>query len=282
MLSLKIFSRFNSNCCLKRQASERLKAITFDNSYVPKIRVVVGDWSGTFIDDKSNAPALAIKQACLLYGMDISLQSVKEPMGMSKVDHIKYLLFKHGDSKYYEDKDAFEHTVGLILETYKTIQKTIIRDHCELLPGVLTTLQELQKQNIKIGLTTGFPKVITDIIVAETQKQGLYLDAHVATDEVFKGRPYPDGIERNMELLNIINKHEVVKIDDSETGIQEGVNAGVWTIGLSKHSVTSDINQSISKQILLKAGADYVVDTVQDIPKVINEINFYLRKFSKV
>ena len=282
MLSLKTFNRFNSNCCKKRQAIEKLKTITYDNSYTPRVRAVIGDWSGTFIDKYSDAPALAIQKAFQLYNMGIELQYVKEPMGMSKVDHIKYLLFKHGDSKYYEDKDTFEQFIELLLDAYKKMQKTIITSHCELLPDVLNTLHRLQKQDIKIGLTTGFPKVITDIIVADTQKQGLYLNAHVATDEVLKGRPYPDGIERNMELLNIKNKHEVVKIDDSETGIQEGINAGVWTIGLSKYSVTSDINPSISKQILLKAGADYVVDTVQDIPKVINEINFYLRKYSKI
>ena len=78
-----------------------------------------------------------------------------------------------------------------------------------------------------------------------------------------------------------------VKVDDSEVGVAEGAAAGVWSIGLAAsgngvglglaefQALAEDdraARVATSAAALKAAGADYVVDTVADLPAVLAEI----------
>ena len=92
-----------------------------------------------------------------------------------------------------------------------------------------------------------------------------------------------------MKKLNINNLRKIIKIDDTANGIKEGIHAGCWTVGVSRWSVNMEIAsiedaynppESIldskllkSKDILLRSGADYVIDTLDELPYVITDIN---------
>ena len=80
----------------------------------------------------------------------------------------------------------------------------------------------------------------------------------------------------------------VVKVDDTLTGIEEGLNAGCWTVGvaISGNEVGLDLadwealsieEQEAKRQVAYKrfhqSGAHYVIDTVADLPAVIEDIN---------
>ena len=39
-----------------------------------------------------------------------------------------------------------------------------------------------------------------------------------------------------MELMNINNVRTILKVDDTVSGVEEGLNAGVWTVGISRYS----------------------------------------------
>ena len=83
---------------------------------------------------------------------------------------------------------------------------------------------------------------------------------------------------------------EVIKIDDTVVGIHEGLRANCWTVGVARWSINMGI-QSIedaygfsdeeliyrieeSRNILKEAGADYVIDTLDELPKVIESIKY--------
>lgn len=79
---------------------------------------------------------------------------------------------------------------------------------------------------------------------------------------------------------------EVVKVDDTVTGIGEGLNAGCWTVGVAAYSNYMDINTldgnianleerlSVSRKTLEDSGAHYVIiDSIVDLPRVIDDIN---------
>lgn len=98
---------------------------------------------------------------------------------------------------------------------------------------------------------------------------------------------------KNLELLNIYPIRSVVKVDDTVSGIGEGQNAGCWTVGIARYSNYMNIDSyeheaSLSEEeietrlihsrkILSDAGADYVIDTLEQLPYVINGINTTLR-----
>ena len=111
-------------------------------------------------------------------------------------------------------------------------------DHLE---GVVNRLKN--DYNIKIGCTTGFTRIMVDVLLSASKKQGLYLDATVAGDDVINGaRPGPSMVHKNMDLLNVSPVESVVKVDDTVGGIGEGINAGCWAVGVSRYSNYMNIN----------------------------------------
>jgi phosphonoacetaldehyde hydrolase len=87
--------------------------------------------------------------------------------------------------------------------------------------------------------------------------------------------------------MNVYPPSSWVKVDDTLVGIQEGKNAGAWTIGVTKTGNLVGLGENdlknISSEELNKRmsnaekefrsnGADFVIESVAEIFPVINEI----------
>jgi phosphonoacetaldehyde hydrolase len=79
----------------------------------------------------------------------------------------------------------------------------------------------------------------------------------------------------------------VVKVDDTEVGIAEGLNAGAWTVGVALTGNVFGLNpaetdaldaaeyhrmRDLAYSRLIRAGAHYVIDSVADLDAVLDEI----------
>ena len=79
-----------------------------------------------------------------------------------------------------------------------------------------------------------------------------------------------------------------MKVDDTLPGIEEGLNAGMWTIGLAKTGNEIGLNEQEIAALepaelqaklerayarMAQAGAHYVVDGIWDVPPILDEIN---------
>jgi phosphonoacetaldehyde hydrolase len=151
---------------------------------------------------------------------------------------------------------------------------------------------------IKVGSSTGFMRSMVDILEEDAKKQGYVPDASVAGDEVEHGaRPKPFMVYRNLDLLNVHPIQAVVKVDDTASGIGEALEAGCWGVGVARYSNYMDINSleeadslpeeeiqrrlELTREILRKAGAHYVVDSLVELPAVIDHINERLARGEK-
>jgi phosphonoacetaldehyde hydrolase len=169
-------------------------------------------------------------------------------------------------------------------------QVACLPKYSTLLPGTAEVTQRLQEQGIKIGVSTGFTRVMVDVLLEKAIEQGFHPNATVAGDEVEQGaRPKPFMIYRNLDLMDAWPIQSVVKVDDTVGGIGEGLNAGCWTVGVSIYSNYMDINtldevDKLSKEEyqrrladtrnrLSTAGAHYVIDSIADLEPVIEDIN---------
>ena len=56
------------------------------------IEAVIFDWAGTTIDYGCFAPVQAFMEVFRQYGIDVTMDEVRTPMGMLKRDHIKTML----------------------------------------------------------------------------------------------------------------------------------------------------------------------------------------------
>lgn len=264
-----------------------------EKRYKGKVQAVILDWSGTTADAYVVAPAVVFVEVFKRQKVEISMIEARGPMGLRKDLHIKALTevdeikerWKKIHGKYPEQSD-----VDRMFADFVPLQLDCLRKYTTLLPGVAEVTQRLQKQGIKIGSTTGFVRSMVDILEEDSAKQGYKPDASVAGDEVTSGaRPSPHMVYKNLDMLNITPIQSVVKVDDTASGVGEAVNAGCWGIGVTRYSNYMDVDTpedgkklsedeikkrvAKTKDILEKAGAHYILESIADIEPVIEDIN---------
>ena len=264
-----------------------------EKRYKGKVQAVILDWSGTTADAYVVAPAVVFVEVFKRQKVEISMLEARGPMGLRKDLHIKALTevdeikerWKKIHGKYPEQSD-----VDRMFADFVPLQLDCLRKYTTLLPGVAEVTQRLQKQGIKIGSTTGFVRSMVDILEEDSAKQGYKPDASVAGDEVTNGaRPSPHMVYKNLDMLNITPIQSVVKVDDTTSGVGEAVNAGCWGIGVTRYSNYMNVDTpedgkklsedeikkrvAKTKDILEKAGAHYILESIADIEPVIEDIN---------
>ena len=103
------------------------------------------------------------------------------------------------------------------------------------------------------------------------------------------GRPEPHMINEIMNSYDILDPKNVIKIDDTGVGIKEGQSAGCITIGVAKWSTNMKMKSyeeennitkeeyieklKESRNILLDANPNYIVNSLYEIPSIIKHIN---------
>ena len=98
---------------------------------------------------------------------------------------------------------------------------------------------------------------------------------------------------QNAMNLGIYPFESIVKVDDTLPGIEEGLNGGMWTIGLAKTGnemgLTAAEIEALEPEIraakldrayqrMHQSGAHYVVDSIAEMPPLIDEINARLAR----
>ncbi len=268
----------------------------YRREYRGKVKGMVLDWSGTTADAYVIAPAVVFVQVFKNQGVEISMPEARGPMGLRKDLHIKALTEEpeirdrwHGVHGSYPD----QADVDRMFADFVPLQLDCLRDYTTLLPHVAEVTQSLQKQGIKIGSSTGFVRSMVDILEADAKTQGYVPDASVAGDEVINGaRPKPFMVYRNLDLMNVHPIQSVVKVDDTVSGIGEALEAGCWGVGIARYSNYMDVDtlaqgESLSeaeigrrltytREKLRQAGAHYVIDTFDQLPDVIEDVNVRL------
>lgn len=279
-----------------------MSSYKYIRSYQGPVQGVVLDWSGTTADAYVLAPAVVFVECFKRQNVTISMTEARGPMGLRKDLHIAELTkdpeirerWKQTHGRYPDQSD-----VDRMFGDFVPLQLECLRQYTQLLPGVAETVKRLQKEyGIKIGSTTGFLRSMVDILEEDAAKQGYVPDASVAGDEVEHGaRPKPFMVYKNLDLMDIHPIHSVVKVDDTTSGVGEALEAGCWGVGVSLYSNYMDINSleeaekmskeemqarnEKSKDILTKYGAHYVIDTLVDLPGVIDDINARLARGEK-
>jgi len=109
----------------------------------------------------------------------------------------------------------------------------------------------------------------------------------VCASDVPAGRPYPYMCLQNVINLQVSPLEACVKIDDTVPGIEEGLSASMWTIGLAISgnevglplaewralaSAEQASRRSRAYERMRMAGAHYVVDTIADVLPCFDDI----------
>lgn len=265
-------------------------SFSYKRTYTGPVTAAIFDWAGTTIDWGSLAP---IKAFCALFEQNnvvITLAEARAPMGAEKREHIRQILAMPRVQDAWVDAHgevATEADIDRLYNDFVPLQIATIAERAQLIPGALDTFQYMQNRGIKIGANTGYAKEMIVDLLPIAAEQGYQPASNVCAPEVPKGRPFPHMTLQNMLELEIEAVQSVIKVDDTLIGIEEGLNAGCWTVGvaISGNEVGLDLDQwqalSDEDQAVLRdkaysrfraCGAHYVIDSMAELPGVIEDI----------
>lgn len=265
----------------------------------PRIRLVIFDWAGTTVDHGSRAPLVPFVRAFAACGLDISQEEARGPMGLHKKDHIRALLQVPAVAQRWRERhgrDADENDIGELYRIFMPLQLEVIDEFARLVPGLLDCVGLLRQRGIAIGATTGYFRAAAERVYQAAARQGYRPDHRVCAEEVPAGRPAPWMIFRIMETLDVFPPASVVKVGDTVPDIGEGLSAGAWSVGILRASSDvgcaeeewtalplseKDRRLAACRAKLLAAGAHAVVETLAELPALLNDIDRRLARGEK-
>lgn len=215
--------------------------------------MVVFDLAGTTVKDNKDVHRV-LKNALANFDVNITIDDANEVMGIPKPIAIEKLIQKkyHGNKSIISEwiNEIHELFVKEMIYFYRTDLSVMEKD------GVTETFKKLQAHDIKVVVNTGFDRPITNALLNRLGWERNHLiEASVTSDEVLRGRPYPDMIFKAMELTGIRDISKVAKVGDTVSDLQEGNSAGcsivvgVTTGAFTKEELEKEEHTHLIEQI---------------------------------
>jgi phosphonoacetaldehyde hydrolase len=264
--------------------------------YVKHVKAVIFDWAGTVVDYGSRAPMGAFVETFEEFGVPVTIDEARGPMGMAKRPHIAALMALPRVAKAWEARYGHapgEADIDAVYDVFVPKNVAVAAQYSNVIPGVADVTAALRAEGIRIGSTTGYTREIIDRIVPGAAAQGFEADSIVCTGDTPEGRPSPYMIYRTLPQLGVWRARDAIKVDDTEVGIEEGVNGGTWAVGVAVSGNAFGMSEEEVRALprdefacrreaavarLRAAGAHYVIDSVADLLPVVSEIDNRLER----
>lgn len=260
-----------------------------------KLKAVVLDWAGTTVDFGSMAPARTLQK--LFAGRDIHLTDaeVRRDMGLPKKEHIRQILTipRVGEAWHaLQGRVPAASDVDELYVAFIALQLSCLTEYSTLIPGVVESMAQLRARGLKIGSTTGYTREMLNVLLESSAKAGYKPDCSIAPEDVGIGRPAPFMLYENAIRLQVYPLAAIAKVGDTAADIEEGLNAGAWSIGVAGtgngigmvykefqalSAADRDSRLREARRELEKAGAHYVVDSLTELDAVLDDIDSRLR-----
>ncbi|MCB9948841.1 MAG: phosphonoacetaldehyde hydrolase [Rhodospirillaceae bacterium] len=264
--------------------------MTAGRPYRGPVKAVIFDWAGTIVDFGSCAPVQVFVDAFAACGIPVTPAEARGPMGLPKWDHIAAMgriahvadawLRLHGHPFGAEDIDE-------VYRRFLPLQVETVARHAEPIPGAVEMIAALRRRHIAIGSTTGYSREVMAPLQPAAERHGITVDNVVCAGDLAAGRPSPLMCLQTMIALQVWPAEACVKVDDTTPGIEEGLNAGMWTVGVTvsgnEVGLTRDAfaalpphereaRRGTAEAKMRAAGAHFVLDSVAGLAPVIDEI----------
>ena len=274
-------------------------SLLYTRRYTGPLKAVVLDWAGTTVDHGCMAPAETFVAAFAAMGVAITVAEARAPMGMAKWHHIRAITrtarvaeawtATHGAAPTDADVDA-------LYARFLPLQIETVERHSAVVDGALDTVAALRARGLKIASTTGYPREVMAVVERVAAAQGYVPDVTVCAGDTPEGRPGPFMALKALIDLSISPVEAVVKIGDTVVDVEEGLNGGMWSIGVAatgnEVGLTAAELAALSAEAraraiaaasdkLARAGAHYVVERLADVPALLDAIEARLARGEK-
>jgi len=264
--------------------------------YRAGLQAVVLDWAGTTVDHGSLAPIRVLQKIFADRKIEITEDEARRDMGVLKKDHIRSLLRHPRIAREWErryQKFPGEDAVENLFADFLPQQMQCLAECSTVISGVSGAVQRLRDRGLKIGSTTGYTRSLLEVLLPHAASQGYVPDCALCPDDVGAGRPLPWMLYENAVRMKVFPLAAVIKVGDTISDIEEGLNAGTWAVAVARTGNMIGLTeeqwcalpprerterlQKAHRQ-LLDAGAHYVIDTLADLDPVLDRIEVRLRR----
>lgn len=209
------------------------------------IRLIIFDFDGTLGDTRRN----------IVTTMQMTIRETGLP---ARTDHecastIGLPLDGCFEALY---PDESKETILLCTDTYRRIfQENLQTMKPQVFPKVRETLLALKEQGLTLTIASSrwhksLSELTHDLQIAE------YISYLVGADDVVKAKPDPEPVLKTLSAMGF-KANEALVVGDMNVDILMGRNAGAKTCGVTYGNGT--------KQELEEAGADYLIDSIDEL-----------------
>jgi len=252
---------------------------------------IIFDWAGTTVDHGSRAPAATLQEVFEEAGLVITAEEARQSMGIAKRAHIAAILALPRVSAEWECRYGVKPSdaeIDRLYECFVPKQLACLERYSDVIAGVPRAVEQLRARGLKIGSTTGYTRPMLDLLLEMAAKQGFAPDCAVCPEDApGGGRPAPWMCYLNVVRMAVGPMWTMIKIGDTPSDIGEGLNAGMWTIGVTRTGNEVGMTMAewdtaapaersaalaVAERRLRDAGAHYIAEGVCDCGSIIDEI----------
>ncbi len=263
------------------------------------IRAILFDLAGTTLDHGCLAPVEVFLEVFRRHAITATHAQARAPMGTHKRDHLRQMTEMPELRAQWEGRYGHPPTEGELDRLYEqtvALQLECLPRHSLPIRGVTGLLSDLEQRGIAWGVTTGYSKLMMDVMLASARPHGFLPPVAVSASEVPDGRPAPFLCWTALMRLGIWPASACVNVGDTVLDVESGRNAGMWSVavvetgngvGMSEAELEAlpaarriAIRKAAGAQFMA-AGAHYLVDSVAELQPVIEEIEERIRMGEK-
>jgi phosphonatase-like hydrolase len=214
------------------------------------LQLVVFDMAGTTVRDQHEVEA-CFAQAAVATGLWAPAARILAVQGQAKRAVFELLWREQLGATVATNELAarIDHSYQVFREVLEAHYRTAAVVPTE---GCLALFAFLKSQGIRIALTTGFYREVTDLILRrlgwdvglDAQHCGnehAVIDLSIASDEVSEGRPAPLMIQQAMQVFGITDPQQVINVGDTPSDLESGRRAGcARSLGLTNGTHTRE------------------------------------------
>jgi phosphonoacetaldehyde hydrolase len=267
-----------------------MSGFAWTRTYRGPLRAALLDWAGTTLDYGCFAPAVVFVEVFRKAGVPITMEEARAPMGAHKRVHIRRITEQPAVRRRWKEahgRTPTEDDVERMFADFVPLQLACLGQYARLIPGTLDAVRALRAMGLKIGSTTGYTREMMEVLLLEGRRQGYEPDTSVCATDVPAGRPEPWMCLQNAMQLGVFPMEAIVKVGDTLPDIEEGLNAGMWTVGVAMTGNEVGLTEADLGRLpaperralreraydrMSRTGAHEIVDTIAEAPAAVERI----------
>ena len=234
------------------------------------IKACIFNLNGTIVDKYSLTYILSLKKLFEERDIYLSNSIINKNIIYKKKNIIKNILNDEIIKKQWEIKYNYipnKYDIYGLNNEYHKIHFDYCKNLITIIPETEECINILNEQNIMIGYNSELNDINTNIIINKLKKNNINFNSNI----------------------NNIKPENIIRVDNNISTIKSIIGNKNWIVGVSRWSIHMNIYnihdaynfQSYelkdkikeSKKLLKDAGADFVIETLKELPCIINKIN---------